>query len=38
MICFCSIALAQNEPLNLEDAILGRWSKFAPERITDSNG
>jgi len=34
MMCFCSVALAQKETLSLEDAILARWSKFAPERIS----
>lgn len=29
----CSFIYAQKSPLTLEDAIMGRWSKFAPERI-----
>jgi len=29
----CSMAFAQKDTLNLSDAILGRWSQFAPERI-----
>lgn len=33
VISFYSTAVAQNEVLNLEDAIMGRWSKYAPERI-----
>ena len=33
VISFCSTTVAQNEVLNLEDAIMGRWSKYAPERI-----
>ena len=33
VISFCTSAFAQKETLNLEDAIMGRWSKFAPERI-----
>lgn len=28
-----AITFAQKETLSLDDAILGRWSKFAPERI-----
>jgi len=30
---FCSMAFAQKDTLSLSDAILGRWSHFAPERI-----
>ena len=33
VISFCTSAFAQKETLNLEDAIMSRWSKFAPERI-----
>ena len=33
VISFYTSAFAQKETLNLEDAIIGRWSKFAPERI-----
>ena len=33
VISFCTSAFAQKETLSLEDAIMGRWSKFAPERI-----
>lgn len=29
----CSLVYSQDNELTLEDAILGRWSKFAPERI-----
>ena len=33
VISFCTSAFAQKETLSLEDAIMGRWSKFTPERI-----
>ena len=33
VISFFTSAFAQKETLSLEDAIMGRWSKFAPERI-----
>lgn len=33
VLSLCSMAFAQKEPLSLDDAILGRWSKFAPDRI-----
>ncbi len=34
IMCLCSAALAQKDTLSLEDAILTRWSKFTPERIS----
>ena len=34
VLCLCASAYAQKDSLNLEDAILGRWSKFAPDRIS----
>ena len=33
VISFCTSAFAQKEILSLEDAIMGSWSKFAPEGI-----
>ena len=33
VISFCTSVFAQKETLNHEDAIMGRWSKFAPEQI-----
>lgn len=32
-LSICSLATAQKESINLEDAVLGRWSKYAPDRI-----
>ena len=34
VLCLCASAYAQKDSLNLEDAILARWSKFAPDRIS----
>jgi len=33
VISFCTSTFAQKETLTLEDAIMGRWSKFSPEQI-----
>ena len=33
MTCICTVAYAQKESLTLDNAILGRWNKYAPERI-----
>ena len=35
VISFYTSAFSQKEILSLEDAIMGRWSKFAPERINE---
>ena len=34
VLCLCASAYAQKDSLNLEDAILARLSKFAPDRIS----
>lgn len=34
IICLHSAVFAQKDTLNLEDAILARWSKYSPERIS----
>jgi len=34
LICSLSKAYAQKDSLSLEDAILSRWTKFAPDRIS----
>ena len=34
VLCLCASVYAQKENLNLDDAILARWSKFAPDRIS----
>lgn len=33
-LCLCASVYAQNDSLSLDDAILARWSKFAPDRIS----
>ena len=33
-LCLGASAFAQKESLTLDDAIMGRWSKFAPDRIS----
>ena len=38
MICICSSAYAQKESLTLDNAILARWNKYAPDRIKLENG
>ena len=33
-LCLCASVYAQKDSLTLDDAILARWSKFAPDRIS----
>ncbi len=33
-LCLCATVYAQKDSLSLDDAIMARWSKFAPDRIS----
>ena len=33
-LCLCASVYAQKDSFSLDDAILARWSKFAPDRIS----